>query len=735
MAQGSVNYAHVTVAATAPIRPSLTAISDSGEHSARSILKQTDASVYFKHEGTPMTMTGEQERSKARHQRILDAALDVFSRRGYRDAAVDDIAAASETSKGGIYFHFPNKGAIFHALMRRTAGLLLDRTEAAMAGVDDPIARVDAALATVLRLFAEHRTLARLFLVEALGAGPEFSAALMEVHSSFAQLIARHLDEAARLGAIAPLDTEQAGIAWFGALNEVVVRWVLTGKPERLEEVYPALRALLLRSVGAPVGGRSPAGTPAAPAAPLSLDELRDRLHDARRRARLHDTPVLVSLSRTIPTVDPLDLFAQAEALGHDRLYWERMADGAAVAGAGTAHAVEATTPAAAGCAWRKLLEHALIDAAAAGAMSGPLLLGGFAFDAAHTGTPLWAGFPAGRLAVPRVGLATSGATSTLTVNTVLRPDDDVEAEAARLLRWVETVFPIHPRPDRWQGEDLRTENALGREEWEALVADAAAACGVAAPRGDMALDKVVLARAVRAHALAPFDAAAALARLRAAYPSAFVFAVARGVHCFMGATPERLVRLRDRDIDVACLAGSAPRGETPEEDSYLGNALMASAKDRAEHEIVVRAVRAALDGICTEMRVPAAPRLLRLYNVQHLYTPVEARAGDGICVLDLVERLHPTPAVGGFPSEAALRFIHARENLDRGWYAGPVGWLDRRGEGEFAMALRCALIHGTEATLFAGSGIVAGSRPADEYDETCLKLRPMLAALGARQD
>ena len=197
-------------------------------------------------------MTGEQERSQKRHQRILDAALDVFSHRGYRDASVDDIAAASGTSKGGIYFHFPNKRAIFQALLHHTARLLLDRTDAAIRRVDDPLAKADVAIATVLRLFAEHRTLARLFLVEALGAGPEFSAAMMEVHAEFARLIAGHLDDAVRTGAIPPLDTDLAGAAWFGALNEVVVRWVITGQPARLEDAYPTLRDLLLRSVGAP---------------------------------------------------------------------------------------------------------------------------------------------------------------------------------------------------------------------------------------------------------------------------------------------------------------------------------------------------------------------------------------------------------------------------------------------------------------------------------------------------
>lgn len=200
-----------------------------------------------------MSMTGEQQRSIARHQRILDAALDVFTGRGYRETTVDHIAAASHTSKGGIYFHFPNKGAIFDALLRRTSALLMARAEAAIESTADPLAKVDAALLTVLRLFAEHRTLARLFLVEAPGAGPEFYTALMGVRGDFINLIARHLDEAVAAEAVPSLDTTLTATVWFGALNEVVTRWVLTGRPERLEDAYPAVRALLLRGIGAPV--------------------------------------------------------------------------------------------------------------------------------------------------------------------------------------------------------------------------------------------------------------------------------------------------------------------------------------------------------------------------------------------------------------------------------------------------------------------------------------------------
>lgn len=194
-----------------------------------------------------------QQRMVARHQRILDAALDVFNRHGYRDAGVDDIAAASDTSKGGVYFHFPSKQAIFLALLDRAAAQLLERAEEAIAREQEPVAKADAALRVVLHTFASHRQLARLFLVEAPGAGREFQARLAQLHGDVARLIQRHLDDAAAAGAVDPVDTSVAARAWFGAINEVVVSWLLTRQPQRLEDAYPALRALLLRSVGARV--------------------------------------------------------------------------------------------------------------------------------------------------------------------------------------------------------------------------------------------------------------------------------------------------------------------------------------------------------------------------------------------------------------------------------------------------------------------------------------------------
>jgi AcrR family transcriptional regulator len=195
----------------------------------------------------------EQLRSQQRHQRILDAAVQVFSTKGYHGTLVDEIAAEAETSKGGVYFHFPNKQAIFLALLDRLANILRERLESAVVGHADPVERAESALRVVFETFGSHRRLTRLFMVEALGAGPEFNARMVQIRATFADMIRVHLDEAVRQQAIPPLDTATAATAWFGAINEVVTHWALAETPGRLEDVYPTIRALLLRGIGAPV--------------------------------------------------------------------------------------------------------------------------------------------------------------------------------------------------------------------------------------------------------------------------------------------------------------------------------------------------------------------------------------------------------------------------------------------------------------------------------------------------
>jgi len=178
--------------------------------------------------------------------------MTTFAGRGYRDASMDDIAAAAETSKGGVYFHFPTKESVFRELMRTTADKLVGKVERAVADERDPIARAEIAIRTVLATFAGHRTMARLLFLDVVGAGRVFQAEANELHERFARLIQGYLDEAVTDGVIGPVDTRVTSIAWFGALNEVVGRWLLADRPDRLEDAYPALRAMLLRSVGVP---------------------------------------------------------------------------------------------------------------------------------------------------------------------------------------------------------------------------------------------------------------------------------------------------------------------------------------------------------------------------------------------------------------------------------------------------------------------------------------------------
>ena len=190
---------------------------------------------------------------EATRQRLLDAAEQVFAEKGYHGAGVDDIIRASDSSKGGFYFHFPNKQAIFLALVDALTPKLAASIDRAIAAESDPVAQLDAALSTVLDLFARHRRLSKILLVEAVGLGHGFDEKLMRTCGEYARMIQGYLDRAVAAGVIAPQDTVTISWAWFGAINEIVVRWLVMGEPTQLDEALPTLRVILLRSIGAPV--------------------------------------------------------------------------------------------------------------------------------------------------------------------------------------------------------------------------------------------------------------------------------------------------------------------------------------------------------------------------------------------------------------------------------------------------------------------------------------------------
>ncbi len=463
--------------------------------------------------------------------------------------------------------------------------------------------------------------------------------------------------------------------------------------------------------------------------AAVGLSRLTATLERARQQAGRDERAVPASLTVPCAPVDPLTFF-QAASRYRDRSLWFQPSHQFALVGAGVAQAIEIDRDdrfEAARAARRDLLKHAVVDGLDdALRATGPVLLGGFSFDPRREGTGMWSGFPATRLILPRLLLTVRDGRHVLTLNSLVEPDADPDQEARDLLAEIDVLLDAVQSTQSPAEAGCRVALTEARPacDWQQVVADASAVIRL----GEA--EKIVLAREVRLETDAPFSVAAALDRLVDAYPTCYVFAFDHDDRVFLGATPERLVEMDGNELKAACLAGSERRGATAEEDRLLGESLLNSRKDQEEHAIVVRALTEGLSGLCHQLIMPDKPELLSVSNVHHLYTPIVARLRDGVCILDAVERLHPTPAVGGFPRDTALAFIRAHEGMDRGWYASPVGWVGPDGGGEFAVALRSALVDGNHAALFAGCGIMGDSDPQREYEESALKLRPMLGAL-----
>jgi menaquinone-specific isochorismate synthase len=452
------------------------------------------------------------------------------------------------------------------------------------------------------------------------------------------------------------------------------------------------------------------------------------RIEDAVAHARQLGRTALLSHVERLPFApDPIAFLAVSSAALGSGTLWQQPATRLAFAGAGSAWELRGTGPGRFGqvsASMRDLDSRLVRD-------DGGIFpcLGGFAFGEHGDGSPLWRDFPSARLVIPQVLIQNDGHEALLRVTVEVEPRSapgDVEQQIDDLLQRARGWIQI-PRSIESSLTDIRAESFPNRAAWESSVATAVALIRQGA------LDKVVLAREERLLAERSISPVATLARLQQFDAVATLFAMQSGGSWFLGASPERLVRLRDNRVDVTCLAGSIGMGHDDEERHQLAELLLGSKKDREEHEIVVRSTMSALAEVCEDVtRLAGTPRVALARNVQHLETPVSARMSEAGSVLDLVERLHPTPAVGGYPANRALSIIRELEAIDRGWYAGPFGWTDLDGSGEFVVAIRSALVSGRMASLFAGSGIVADSIPQADYEETCLKLRPMLSALGA---
>jgi isochorismate synthase len=460
-----------------------------------------------------------------------------------------------------------------------------------------------------------------------------------------------------------------------------------------------------------------------------ALGRLERHVRTAVRRSRARGVTVLVSVTAPTSRVhDPVAAVAASRAADEPWFALEQPdRDGLAIAGLGCVQAIEGDgTGRFTGISqrWQELRADAQIDALDGPPGSGLAAFGGFAF--AHQGgaSPEWHGYAPGSMIVPEVSLVRQGGACWLTVNAQVDPDDTPDDVSARMTARLESL--------RAEALPLFDPHPTGRYEVASPMPPAhyeeAVARAVQRIRAGE-FQKVVLAREVDVHAPAAHDPAAVFGLLREAFETSYVYAVGRGDATFIGASPELLIRREGQRATTVALAGSARRSADPAVDDHLGEQLMRSDKDREENAIVGRRIARTLRPFSVWVTSAPEPVVVKVANIQHLAAPIRAQLAAPMDAIELVGHLHPTPAVGGEPA-VAVDVIPALEGFDRGWYAGAVGWTDASGDGEFLVALRCALLRGPVARCYAGCGIVRDSEPAAELAETEVKLQVMLPVL-----
>ena len=477
----------------------------------------------------------------------------------------------------------------------------------------------------------------------------------------------------------------------------------------------------------------APGRTPASPGKWLDSEtarRLERRLDAALRRARATGAPVLASVTgRADAALDPTAAVVASRRSGETWFCLEQPdREGSALAAVGSARVLEAQGGERfgdVGRAWSTLAADALADDVDGPPGSGLVAVGGFAFADDGGGSARWEGFAPASMVVPELSLARRREEVWLTVNAEVAPDDTLADVMARVSgRLAELRGPALPLLDPAPAGAYRVLSPMPPAHFEEAVARAVERIRT----GE--LEKIVLARDVEVHAPLDHDVGAVLGLLREAFPSCYVFAVGRGDATFLAASPELLVRRDGQRASTVALAGSIRRSADPAIDDHLGEQLLRSDKEREENAIVARRIARALRPHSVWVTAAPEPSLVRVANIQHLGMPIRAQLADPISAIELAGVLHPTPAVGGEPWAVASPLIPALEGLDRGWYAGPVGWTDATGDGEFCVALRCALLRARLAHLYAGGGIVRDSDPPSELAETEVKLGALLPVL-----
>lgn len=441
------------------------------------------------------------------------------------------------------------------------------------------------------------------------------------------------------------------------------------------------------------------------------------------------------SVSFPIQKVDTLAVIEQNPNKDSFEYYWEKPSDSFSIAAAGEISRIKTTGSTRfkdASNAGKKLINKIFHFSKLSHTKTAPHLFGGFSFYDHNVGKT-WSDFGSASFTLPEWSIIRSGSLSLLTLTFELKNTDTQQSLTNSIYKLLDKLdelcstegYEVGPEFTNTHSVTIPNEDSSDFFKWKYDIENAT---------NDIAQDKyekIVLARKLKIKLDHEVCDTHILNRLRNQYPDCFSFLIRQnGDSSFIGCTPERLASFNKDYILTEGLAGSTPRGKTATEDARLEADLMDSKKDRNEHDFVINAIQKNLNKYSDSIELPKFPSVKKLTNVQHLYTPIRAHIKNGVSKTEVLQNLHPTPAVGGFPRDEAVPYISTFEDFNRGWYASPIGWINANGDGEFVVAIRSGLIKKDEVNFFAGCGIVEGSDPLKEWQETNLKFIPMLSAL-----
>jgi menaquinone-specific isochorismate synthase len=463
----------------------------------------------------------------------------------------------------------------------------------------------------------------------------------------------------------------------------------------------------------------------------IQESELKEKGFLAINRAKQTGKPILLSNVHKIDPIDPLLFYhIGREHYSGQRFFWKDPTEEVFLIGIGILQQIQSDQAADrffhVESMWKEFLNESIIENPYEENAIGPVMFGGFSFDPYKEKTSLWSSYSESQFHVPKYMLSIIKGQAFITTNIIFTQHDDL-SYIQKAIDERTQLFHSLKKDFTFKSAYLLETKEISPNGWKESVYE------VVKDLKEGLMKKVVLARELRLFFEDYVEAENVLSHLLVEQRESFIFAFESNNDCFIGASPERLVKKQGDAVFSTCLAGSIPRGKTSDEDQVLGETLLNDQKNLIEHQFVVEMIKEALEDSCEEITLPSKPQLMKMRDIQHLYTPVIGKSKKDTSLLLFVDRLHPTPALGGLPKAAAVEKIRQVEELDRGFYGGPLGWVDYKSNGEFAVSIRSGLIQGKETSLFAGCGIVADSDSESEYLETSLKFRPMLTALGGK--